>query len=235
MNLKTLSTGSDGNCYVLTSASGKRLVLDAGVSKAEIIKGCNFDVKSIAGVIVTHEHKDHTKSVDDLIKAGLDVFQPYLYADEKFPKKHFDCFALYDGFRVYGFDLPHNGVTNRGFLIQCDNQWLLYMTDMEYCPYSFKNYKVNHMLIECNYRKDYVKADLPNYEHKVRGHCELNTTLGIIKANATYALQTVILCHMGQGIGEIDKTLDEVRKVAKNANIDYAAPGKEWELNEVPF
>ena len=229
MNLKTISTGSDGNCYILTSASGKRLVLDAGVSKAEIIKGCNFDVKSIAGVIVSHAHMDHVKSAADLIKAGLNVWLPYNYAVEKFLMKPFSDFD------VYCFDLPHNGVPNKGFLIGCDDQWLLYMTDMEYCPYSFRNYKVNHMLIECNYRKDFISADLPNYEHKVRGHCELNTTLGIVKANATYALQTVILCHMGQGIGDIDKTLDEVRKVAKNAKIDYAAPGKEWELNEVPF
>lgn len=229
MNLKTISTGSDGNCYILTSNSGKRLVLDAGVSKAEIIKGCNFDVKSIVGVLVTHEHNDHARSARDLIKAGLYVWRPYLDEYHKLPYIRLGEFA------VYGFDLPHNGVPNRGFLISVDDQTILYMTDMEYCPYSFKSYKVNHMLIECNYRKDYISADLPNYEHKVRGHCELNTTLGIISANATYALQTVILCHMGQGIGDIDKTLDEVRKVAKNAKIDYAAPGKEWELNEIPF
>lgn len=229
MNLKTISTGSDGNCYILTSASGKRLVLDAGVSKAEIIKGCNYDVKSIVGAIVTHEHKDHAKSADDLIKSGLNVWLPYLDAEQKYPIKQFG------DFKVFGYDLPHNGVENRGFLICCDNQRILYMTDMEYCPYTFKNYKVNHMLIECNYRKDFISADLPNYEHKVRGHCELNTTLGIINANATYALQTVILCHMGEGIGDIDKIIAEVRKVAKNAKIDYAAPGKEWELNEVPF
>lgn len=229
MNLKTISTGSDGNCYILTSDSGKHLVIDAGVSKAEIIKGCNFDVKGIAGVIVTHEHKDHARSAEDLIKAGLNVWRPYLDAEEKYPT------AKFDEFTVWGFDVPHNGVQNRGFLISVDKQTLLYITDMEYCPYIFKSYKINHMLIECNYRKDYVSADLPNYEHKVRGHCELNTTLGIINANATYALQTVILCHMGQGIGDIDKTLVEVKKVAKNAKIDYAAPGKEWELNEIPF
>lgn len=229
MNLKTISTGSDGNCYILTSDSGKRLVLDAGVSKAEIIKGCNFDVKSIAGVVITHEHKDHAKSVVDLIKTGLNIWRPYFDANQKFPR------ARFGEFTVFGFDLPHNGVQNRGFLISVDDQTLLYMTDMEYCPYTFKNYKVNHMLIECNYRKDYISADLPNYEHKVRGHCELNTTLGIIRENATYALQTVILCHMGQGIGDIDKSLDEVIKVAENAKVDYAAPGKEWELNELPF
>ena len=229
MNLKTISTGSDGNCYILTSASGKRLVLDAGVPKSEIIKGCNYDLKSISGVVITHEHKDHAKSADDLIKAGLNVWRPYLNPEKKNPATIFDEFA------VWGFDMPHNGVENRGFLINCDKQRILYMTDMEYCPYSFKNFNVTHMLIECNYRKDYISADLPNYEHKVRGHCELQTTLGIIKANATYALETVILCHMGEGIGSIDKIISEVKKVAKNAKIDFAAPGKELELNEVPF
>ena len=38
MTLKTIATGSTGNCYILTSDSGKHLILDAGIPIAEIKK-----------------------------------------------------------------------------------------------------------------------------------------------------------------------------------------------------
>ncbi len=35
------------------------------------------------------------------------------------------------------------------------------------------------MLIECNYIADMVDMDIPNYEHKILGHCELETCKGL--------------------------------------------------------
>ena len=51
------------------------------------------------------------------------------------------------------------------------------------------------MLIECNYIADMVDMDIPNYEHKILGHCELETCKGIVETNKSDALQNVILCH----------------------------------------
>lgn len=56
MRMKTLCSGSNGNCYVLESNSGKKLILDIGISKKDLMKGIDFDVKNIAGVVVTHSH-----------------------------------------------------------------------------------------------------------------------------------------------------------------------------------
>ena len=56
MRMKTLCSGSNGNCYILESNSGKKLILDIGISKKDLMKGIDFDVKNIAGVVVTHSH-----------------------------------------------------------------------------------------------------------------------------------------------------------------------------------
>ena len=174
---------------------------------------------------------DHSKSVDDFNKMGIPVWQPCL--DEiKTRKKQFGKF------NVQCFDLPHNGTSNRGFLIEVDGQKILYMTDFEYCPYVFAKQKINHILIECNYQQELVDRDLPNYEHKIRGHCSLDTCREFIKVNATDSLQTVTLCHLGQETAESEECINEVQKVANNANVFVAERGLEIELRkkgECPF
>lgn len=56
MVLKTISTGSSGNCYLLVADSGETLILDAGVPIKEIQKGLNWNVRCVSGVIVSHSH-----------------------------------------------------------------------------------------------------------------------------------------------------------------------------------
>lgn len=55
MNLKVLSSGSHGNCYLL-STENETLILDCGMPIKEIKKGLNFDLRRVSGVVVTHSH-----------------------------------------------------------------------------------------------------------------------------------------------------------------------------------
>ena len=184
---------------------------------------CHTDIHSFV--------TDHSKSVADIKKMGVTVWEPHL--DEKtYQRKQFGKF------NVQCFDLPHNGTSNRGFLIEVDGQKILYMTDFEYCPYVFAKQKINHILIECNYQQELVDRDLPNYEHKIRGHCSLDTCREFIKVNATDSLQTVILCHLGQGTTEPEECVAEIQKIVPVANVCVAERGLEVELRkkgECPF
>lgn len=56
MRVRIINSGSAGNCYVLESKSGKKLLLDIGVTTKEIMKANMFNVKDIVGVIVSHSH-----------------------------------------------------------------------------------------------------------------------------------------------------------------------------------
>ena len=230
MKIKVLSSGSIGNCYLLETDT-ETLILDCGISFKDIKIGLDFDLSRVVGVLVTHQHLDHSKSVADFKKYGIDVWQPYL--DEKKIQKN-----QFGSFKVQCFDLPHNGTENRGFLIEADGQKILYMTDFEYCSYVFAKQMVNHILVECNYQQEYVDKDLPNFEHKVRGHCSLDTCKEFVKTNATDSLDTVILLHMGQETCNPIECVAEVQKAANKAYVDYARAGLEVELkdrNKCPF
>lgn len=54
--LKCLGSGSQqGNCYLL-STDTETLILDCGIGIMDIKIGLDFDIRRIAGVVVTHAH-----------------------------------------------------------------------------------------------------------------------------------------------------------------------------------
>lgn len=228
MKLKVLGSGSSGNCYLLEH-DNEILILDCGVHIKEIKKGLNWDLSKVVGVIATHEHLDHIKSLKDIRNMGINVLAPF--ESEKLWQK-----TTFGNFHIQSFDVPHNDTKNVGFLITISDQKILYLTDLEYCPYIFAKTKVNHILIECNYADEYLDKNLPNYEHKIKGHCSLDTCKEFVKTNNSDALRSVILVHLGEGIKEPNQMIEEIKKsVNFDVLVDYARAGKEFNLRETEF
>lgn len=53
--LKTIATGSSGNCYALMN-DNQILLIDMGVSASEIKRGINYKISDVSGCIVSHRH-----------------------------------------------------------------------------------------------------------------------------------------------------------------------------------
>lgn len=56
MILKTIGSGSSGNCHLLTASNGETLILDCGIPIKEIKKGLDWNIRGIKGVIISHTH-----------------------------------------------------------------------------------------------------------------------------------------------------------------------------------
>ena len=56
LDIKIISTGSVGNCYLL-NCNTKTFILDAGISTIEIKKALGFDIRRISGVFISHAHQ----------------------------------------------------------------------------------------------------------------------------------------------------------------------------------
>lgn len=229
MTLKTIATGSTGNCYALKADNGEILLIEAGIPIKDIKRGIDFDIEHLVGVIVGHVHNDHSRSVKDLKHMGVPVWTPYTSDKVRLRTK-------IGGFKVECFDLPHS-VPCRGFVIEVDGLKILYASDFEYIKYSFKDSGINVMLIEMNYQQkvmDGLEID-EHIAHTVSGHASDKTTTEFILHNKKY-LQNIILCHYSKsGNLNRDEALEELKgKLPEYIQTQWATPGCEITLG-CPF
>ena len=136
------------------------------------------------------------------------------------------------------FYLPHDNTPNFGYLIDfpCDAGRLLYATDFEYLPYTFKSLKINYFLLECNHQADLVDRSEAKYEHSLRGHSELETVKEIVRVNKTPDMRNVILCHLSDGWSDPETMQKEVQSVAgKWVRVDVAKAKDEYVLSKYPW
>lgn len=242
MRLKCLGSSSAGNCYLLTSNSGETLILDCGMPIKEIKKGLNWNVKDVVGVLCTHQHLDHSKSVKDFEAMGIPVFAPYrslkpmIIGDYRLKVQAFDLTTV-DG-RWTHTNADGTPCPIFGFLITHKEMGkMLYITDTNLIKWRFKD--INHILLGVNYDKDLVDKDNdPKTRHVFRGHLSIDTACDFVKANYSDSLQNVIMCHLSAENSDSDSFIEKMKKVACGANVDVAERGKEWVLrkgDECPF
>lgn len=242
MKLKCIATGSTGNCYTLTSSSGETLILDCGIPIKEIKKGLDWNVKDVVGVLCTHKHLDHSKSVEDFEAMGIPIFAPYLGDSCKsinmgeFTVKPFDLTTIDGSWThtnadgtpcpIFGFLITHKEMGR-----------MLYITDCELIKWKFKD--INHILLGVNYDKDLIDRDnTGKANHVFRGHLSIDTACDFVKANHSDSLQNVIMCHLSDENSDRDSFIEKMKKVAYGANVDVAERNKEWVLrkgDECPF
>lgn len=236
MRLRCLASGSSGNCYILTDSIGQSLIIDAGVPIKDIKRGLDWNIKNVAGCIVSHVHSDHSRSVKDLKNIGIPVFTPYISLEPMTMGRTYDL-------RIQAFELTtldgkwtHTNTDGSecpcyGFLITHKEMGkMLYITDTELIKWRFKD--VNHILLGVNYDKDLVDMDNPKANHVIRGHMSIDTACDFVKANDSDNLQNVIMCHLSNENANVDTFIEKMKKIVPRANVSVAQGGMEWILND---
>lgn len=240
MKLTCLGSSSAGNCYLLQADNGETLILDCGIPIKEIKKGLDWNIKDVVGVLCTHQHSDHNKSLKDFINMGIPVFAPYLSLESmkmetEFNIRMFDLTTIDGSWThtnadgtpcpIYGFLITHREMGR-----------MLYITDCELIKWKFRD--INHILLGVNYDKDLVDTDNPKANHVFRGHLSIDTACDFVKANDSDSLQNVIMCHLSSENADKDIFIEKMKNAVNGANVDVAEQGKSWILrkgDECPF
>lgn len=220
--IQVVGTGSSGNTYLLTCGT-ETLVIDCGVKFLEVKKALNFQIRKIAGAIVTHSHGDHAKHAHEYEKSGIEVWKPYLDDNLIQSKKM-------GGFFIGSFPCVHD-VPCAGYLIKHHESGLrlLYATDTEYVKYTFNG--LTAILLEANYGEEYVNREEAKYRHVLCGHMSIETAVGCIKANMNPGLKNIILCHLSNGNSDPDAFKESVKEVVPDGvAVDIAVPGLTVEM-----
>lgn len=129
MKIKILSSGSRGNCYILTDVNDSQLILDCGIKYEKIATELNWG-KPIA-CLISHKHEDHynESTVNRMFKFGLKVFTPTT-ADNGV------SFA-YGDWRILPIELPHDkDCSSFSFIIYnvTEGKSIYYATDCTALP-----------------------------------------------------------------------------------------------------
>lgn len=219
MVLRTLASGSNGNCYLLETPE-ECLVLEAGIPFRDVKIALDFNVRKIVGVLITHQHADHAKYANQYVKEGIKVFMPYLGNN--------DYNRFFGGFQVKAFPLinregafqhtntDYSECPCYGFLLHHhDMSSMIYITDCGFVRWNFKKLKIHHFLIECNYADQFLGLNAHNKDHVLSGHMELQTTKKFIEANETEAVETVTLCHLSNDNADAELFANKIQAITK--------------------
>lgn len=239
MKIRVVGSSSRGNCLILESKAGV-LLLDAGLPFKAIQKALEYDLSGTVGALITHEHKDHCKAVQELLSRGINCFMSQGTAEMSNTSGHrlnivskhqqFDI----GGFTVLPFDVEHDAEEPLGYLI-VDNlsaEKLCFMTDSYYCRYTFRN--VDYYVVECNYCEDILEENIAarvilksQAARVTKSHFSLENLKKFFKGKRL--IQKVVLIHLSDSNSDERRMIEEIQSVV-GCKVEAAGTGKVIEL-----
>ncbi|HEX2868645.1 MAG TPA: MBL fold metallo-hydrolase [Ignavibacteriales bacterium] len=224
LDLRILGSSSHGNCYLLYAGS-EVLLLECGIQAKKIIYGLNFRVDNVVGALCSHEHGDHSKSVKDVMKAGIDVyasegtFSALGVEGHRVKKLKALEQVQIGGFTVLPFDVQHDAREPLGFLIQHEAIGkLLFATDTYYIKYKFP--ELNYIMVECNYSKSILEKNIQAgtlskalRNRLLKSHFSLENVKEFLKANDLKKVENILLMHLSDGNSNAGEFQEEIEKL----------------------
>ena len=209
MKFESLASSSHGNAYIV-SDSDTRILLECGVSHKQLQKLAGFSLSDIKACLVSHEHKDHAKCVDELIKRGMEVYMSYGTA-QALENESVTLIEHMEQFNVGSFDIVpfttfHDAAEPLGFLIKSriDGDVLAFATDTVNLRYKFPG--LNILAIEANYdRKILDRCEkLPEkVRHRItNSHMEIDTLCDYLRSLDLSECREIHLLHLSDAMSD---------------------------------
>lgn len=250
MNLKVIGTGSSGNCYLLQQ-DGYSLLLEAGLRWPEILSALPNGLRGICACLVTHEHKDHSKSALQVMKYGIKTVMSdgtwKVVSKEEVGNPVTPPHRVKPGeaisippFTVMAVRAMHDAADPLAYLIRHDGtgETVLFATDTYLLPNRYPG--INHWLVECNYTMSKAEALLespekaPLYDRLMKSHMSLERLVTALKANDLSHTRTIVLIHISDERGDSPLMEETVRRATGIRTI-AAKNGMAIQLGECPF
>lgn len=214
-----IGSGSSGNLY-LVADENCRLAIECGLSFREMQRRLRFGVTSLDGVLVSHIHGDHAKSVREVLGAGVPVAASRETLEGLGVEGHHNARVVSTGFardigpwRVMPFDLIHDAPGTYGFVVRGPSgERLLYVTDTAFIPYRFE--ALNIVAIEANYSEAILRESGEVAKRKLRAlryHMSLERTLGFLESNDLDSVREIWLLHLSDAHSDEGQFREAVR------------------------
>ena len=203
MRFEALASSSAGNAYVV-SDQDTRILLECGVSHSKLQKLSGFKLSEFQACLVSHEHKDHAKAVEELISRGMAVYMSQGTAEVLETEgaeliEHMEQFNI-GSLDIVPFTTFHDAREPLGFLIKSrvDGDVLAFATDTVNLRYKFPG--LNILAIEANYDKNILER-CEKMPEKVRyritnSHMEIDTLCDYLRSLDLSQCREIHLLHL---------------------------------------
>lgn len=219
MRFEELASSSAGNAYVV-SDSQTEILLECGVSHKKLQQLTGFRLAQFAGCLVSHEHKDHAKAAEQLVKDGMRVFMSEGTA-EALELEGTEPIEDMEQFRIGSFDIVpfatfHDAAEPLGFLVKSriDGDILAFATDTVNLRYRFPG--VTILAIEANYDKAILER-CQRMPEKVRhrisnSHMEIDVLCDYLKSLDLKDCREIHLLHLSDATSHEGHFINKVRR-----------------------
>ncbi len=218
MRVRSLASGSRGNCHLIRSA-GATILVDAGISARRIenfLREMGLSVGDLDGVILTHEHHDHSSGLKVLTgKHQVPVYVTELTRDAlgiALPDparvvviRSGQSFDIHD-LRVEAFSVPHDAYDPVGMVVECGPARLGIATDLGYVTSLILERLKNcqGIILEANYDEVMLREDIKRpWSVKQRiaarhGHLSNHKAAALASEIAWEGLKWICLGHLSE-------------------------------------
>jgi len=246
MQLKVINSNSQGNAYILENDQ-EALLIECGVNFKRIKQAIDFNTEKIVGCLLSHEHGDHAKGINDVLAAGISVYASHGTHEALGTLLSHRAVKVFSGktftvgnFKIKAFNVQHDVKEPFGFLINHpETGTVLFLTDSYYCEYTFPG--LNNVIIEANYCQRILDKRLadgmnPKFlrDRVITSHMSLRTCKEMLGANDLSAVNNIVLIHLSDGNSDEKRFKREVEE--QTGKVVYVAvPGLTIPFNKTPF
>lgn len=223
LDIQIIASGSTGNLYRISDAKSV-LMLECGLPIKQIRQAFDFRLSEVDACLVTHAHFDHSKSVKEIMAAGIDCYMSSGTAEKLSLsghrlkiKKALETFTI-GTFKIKPFLVKHDCAEPFGYLIQSGGEKLVFLTDSYYCPYRFKG--IGYWMIEANYDREILEKNIrsgdvsPAMEKRlVTSHFEFARVKAFFGEQDLSQTRGIWLIHISRGNGDPDRFEQEIQAV----------------------
>lgn len=212
MEFYVLASGSKGNCSVISS-KGTRIIIDCGPSVSYLKNAFNtigIDYRQCDGILITHSHTDHIKSISMFSFLPVYAAFPILsLPNEKIinPYQPFKIGCL----TILPLVLSHDCDICIGYVIHDGEETLVQITDTGYI--SKTNFdlikKADYYIFESNHDPEMLMAtDRPDFLKKRilsdSGHMSNEYASEILSRAMSDNTKQIVLAHISQEANDYD-------------------------------
>lgn len=207
MRFRSLASSSHGNAYTVDDGE-TRILIECGIPYKNLQKLSGFSLSEFKACLVSHEHNDHAKSVQDLIERGMDVYMSFGTA-EALEVEHAQIIEAMEQFRVGSFDIVafptfHDAKEPLGFLIKSreDGDVLAFATDTVNLRYKFPG--LNILAIEANFDRTVLEKSekLPEKtkDRITKTHMEIDVLCDYLRSLDLSKCREIHLLHLSDAM-----------------------------------